>query len=146
MKIALLVFFFGLTLTSIGIVKLPIILGVVVIIYCLLKIIPIRQVYKSVEWPVIVLLASIIPLGAALETNGTTSLIVDALTNFCIGLEPWLIISLLMILTMTLSDMLNNTDRTHWNKTSRKLTHESRYFPYGNCHSCIMRFFNAYRT
>ena len=112
MKIALLVFFFGLMLTSIGIVKLPIILGVVVIIYCLLKIIPIRQVYKSVEWPVIVLLASIIPLGAALETNGTTSLIVDALTNFCIGLEPWLIISLLMILTMTLSDMLNNTATT----------------------------------
>ncbi len=112
MKIALLVFFFGLILTSIGIVKLPIILGVVVIIYCLLKIIPIRQVYKSVEWPVIVLLASIIPLGAALETNGTTSLIVDALTNFCIGLEPWLIISLLMILTMTLSDMLNNTATT----------------------------------
>ena len=111
MKIALLVFF-GLILTSIGIVKLPIILGVVVIIYCLLKIIPIRQVYKSVEWPVIVLLASIIPLGAALETNGTTSLIVDALTNFCIGLEPWLIISLLMILTMTLSDMLNNTATT----------------------------------
>ena len=67
MKIALLVFFFGLILTSVGIVKLPIILGVVVIIYCLLKIIPIRQVYKSVEWPVIVLLASIIPLGAALE-------------------------------------------------------------------------------
>ena len=112
MKIALLVFFFGLILTSIGIVKLPIILGVVVIIYCLLKIIPIRQVYKSVEWPVIVLLASIIPLGAALETNGTTSLIVNALTNFCIGLEPWLIISLLMILTMTLSDMLNNTATT----------------------------------
>ena len=112
MNIALLVFFFGLILTSLGIIKLPIILGVIVIIYCLLKIIPIRQVYKSVEWPVIVLLASVIPLGGALESNGTTSLIVSELTDFCVGLEPWLIISLLMILTMTLSDMLNNTATT----------------------------------
>ena len=99
-------------MTSIGLVKLPIILGAVVILYCLSKIIPIRDVYNSVEWPVIVLLASIIPLGSALESNGTTALIVEELTKVSLNLEPWLIITLLMILTMTLSDILNNTATT----------------------------------
>ena len=112
MNLALLIFFTGLILTSIGLVKLPIILGAVVILYCLSKIIPIRDVYSSVEWPVIVLLASIIPLGSALESNGTTALIVEELTKVSLNLEPWLIITLLMILTMTLSDILNNTATT----------------------------------
>jgi di/tricarboxylate transporter len=112
MGIALTIFFSGLILTSLGLVKLPIILGAVVILYCLSKIIPVRDVYNSVEWPVIVLLASIIPLGSALEGNGTTMIIVELLTDLSMDLKPWLIITLLMVLTMTLSDILNNTATT----------------------------------
>ena len=39
--------------------------------YVVLNIVPIRDVYDSIEWPVIVLLGSMIPIGAALESTGS---------------------------------------------------------------------------
>ncbi len=112
MTAALSIFFVGLIVASVGLLKLPIVLGLVIILYCLTKIVPPRDVYSSVEWPVIILLASVIPLGAALESNGTTEIIVQILTKYASSMEPWLIIAIIMIITMTLSDILNNTATT----------------------------------
>ena len=112
MTAALTIFFVGLIVASVGLLKLPIVLGLVIILYCLTKIVPPREVYSSVEWPVIILLASVIPLGAALESNGTTEIIVQILTKYASSMEPWLIIAIIMIITMTLSDILNNTATT----------------------------------
>ena len=112
MTAALSIFFVGLIVASVGLLKLPIVLGLVIILYCLTKIVPPREVYSSVEWPVIILLASVIPLGAALESNGTTEIIVQILTKYTSSMEPWLIIAIIMIITMTLSDILNNTATT----------------------------------
>ena len=55
------------TAASFGLVYLPIALGLVAISYVLLKILPVAEIYDHVEWPVIVLLGSMIPLGQALE-------------------------------------------------------------------------------
>ena len=112
MTAALSIFFVGMIVASVGLLKLPIVLGLVIILYCLTKIVPPREVYSSVEWPVIILLASVIPLGAALESNGTTEIIVQILTKYASSMEPWLIIAIIMIITMTLSDILNNTATT----------------------------------
>ena len=112
MTIALGIFFIGLAVASLGLLKLSIVLGLVIILYSLTRIVPAREVYSSVEWPVIILLASVIPLGGALESNGTTELIVQVLTKYALTMEPWLIIAILMIVTMTLSDILNNTATT----------------------------------
>ena len=97
---------------SLGWIYLPIALGIVVIGFILLKIIPIREVYDHIEWPVVVLLGSMIPLGAALETSGGTELIADGLIDLTTGLPAWAILTVLMIVTMTLSDVLNNTATT----------------------------------
>ena len=55
---------------SLGLLDLPIALGLVVVGYVLARIIPLSELYDHVAWPVIVLLGSMIPLGAALETSG----------------------------------------------------------------------------
>jgi di/tricarboxylate transporter len=93
---------------SLGWVYLPLALAAVVVIYILLKIVPIAQVYGSVEWSVIVLLGSMIPIGAALETSGGAALIAGGMLNLTDGLPTVAVLTLLMIVTMTLSDMLNN--------------------------------------
>ena len=75
----------------------------------LFNILPARHVYESIEWPVIVLLGSMIPLGVALEANGGTELIARAVTDFGGRDSPVVVLVLLMIVTMTLSDIMNNT-------------------------------------
>jgi di/tricarboxylate transporter len=97
---------------SVGLIYLPIALGIVVVAFVVTKIIPIAEIYNHIEWPVVVLLGSMIPLGAALETSGGTELIAGSLVSLTQGLPAWAILTVLMIVTMTLSDVLNNTATT----------------------------------
>ncbi|MCF6272787.1 MAG: SLC13 family permease [Rhodobacteraceae bacterium] len=97
---------------SLGLVYLPVALGLVVVGFVLTKILPISDIYNHISWPVVVLLGSMIPLGAALETSGGTELISGWLLTMTEGMAPWAILTILMIVTMTLSDVLNNTATT----------------------------------
>ncbi|WP_377507340.1 SLC13 family permease [Octadecabacter sp. R77987] len=99
-------------LASFGLIYLPIALGLVVVAYVLAKIVPLSELYHHIEWPVVVLLGSMIPLGAALETSGGTELIAGWLVSLTAGMAPWMILTVLMVVTMTLSDVLNNTATT----------------------------------
>lgn len=97
---------------SVGLVYLPIALGLVVMAYVLTRIVPLNELYTHIEWPVVVLLGSMIPLGAALEDVGGTELIAGGLVSLTEGMPAWVILSVLMIVTMSLSDVLNNTATT----------------------------------
>jgi len=99
----------AIALASMGYLYLPVALAIVVAAYVLFNILPARQVYDSIEWPVIVLLGSMIPLGVALESSGGTALIADGITGLAEGYSPVVVLTLLMIVTMTLSDVMNNT-------------------------------------
>ena len=55
---------------SLDLLYLPVALAAVVVVYVLLRIVPLSRLYESVEWPVIVLLGSLIPIGTALEASG----------------------------------------------------------------------------
>ena len=92
-----------------GIVSLPIALGFAAIGMVLLDVLPLRELYDAVEWPVIVLLGAMIPLGTALESSGGTEIISGGLAMITSGLPAWGAIAIIMVTTMTLSDVLNNT-------------------------------------
>ncbi len=94
---------------SVGVVYLPIALGCVAALYVLLNIVPVRNVYDSIEWPVIVLLGSMIPIGAALQLTGGTVLIAEGILSLASGYSAVVVLTLLIIVTMTLSDVMNNT-------------------------------------
>lgn len=95
--------------SALGLVYLPVALGLVVIAYVLIKVLPVAEIYDHVEWPVVVLLGSMIPLGAALDSSGGTALIANGLIDLTAGLPSWAVLTVLMVVTMTLSDVLNNT-------------------------------------
>ncbi len=94
---------------SVGLLYLPIALGCATALYVFLDIVPIRDVYTSVEWPVIVLLGSMIPIGGALQSTGGTALIAGGIVDLSSGYSPVVVLALLIIVTMTLSDVMNNT-------------------------------------
>lgn len=106
--LAISLFAIAILLSSFGVVYLPIALAMVVVLYGFLKVVSPSQMYDSVQWSVIVLIASLIPLGAALETSGGTQLIANGIIEFTQGWSVIAILALLMVVTMTLSDMLNN--------------------------------------
>ena len=94
---------------SIGLLSLPIALAAACILMVAFKVIPLRELYEAIEWPVIVLLGSMIPIGIALESSGGTALIAEGIVEFAQGYGPVVVLAILMIVTMTLSDVMNNT-------------------------------------
>ena len=106
--LAVLIFGTAVLLASIGVLYLPIALGIAVVLMVLTGIIPVRQMYESVEWSVIVLLGSMIPIGMALESSGGTQLIASGIVNAATNLSPAAVLVILMVVTMTLSDVMNN--------------------------------------
>ncbi len=106
--LAVLLFGSAVLLASTGVLYLPIALGIAVVMMVLTGIIPLRQLYESVEWSVIVLLGSMIPIGIALEGSGGTELIASGILNVAADLSPTAVLVILMVVTMTLSDVMNN--------------------------------------
>ena len=107
--LAVVIFGAAILAASTGVVYLPIALGCATALYVFLNIVPIRDVYTSIEWPVIVLLGSMIPIGGALQSTGGTSLIAGGIVDLSAGLSPLVVLTLLIVVTMTLSDVMNNT-------------------------------------
>jgi di/tricarboxylate transporter len=66
------------------------------------------DVYKSIDMPLIVLLAALLPLGHALETSGGSNLMADALLATAGALSPAATLAVLMGGTMLLSNVINN--------------------------------------
>jgi len=93
---------------SAGWLYLPVALGLVAVVYVVFGLVKSGEIYESVEWPVLILLGSLIPLGSALESSGGTALIANWILAATEGLAPVVVLAILMIVTMSLSDVLNN--------------------------------------
>ncbi len=106
------VFMLAVILAVAGIIPLSVALGGAVIAYVALGLVTGREVYASVEWKVIVLLASLIPLAEAFEHFGGAELIAGQIVTVTEGYPVWVSLVALMIVTMTLSDFLNNVATT----------------------------------
>ncbi len=107
--LAIAIFAIAVALASFGMVYLAVALAAVVVLYALLDIVPLSQVYEAVEWPVIVLLGAMIPIGEAMETSGSTALIAQGIVDVSSGYPAAVALILLMAVTMTISDVINNT-------------------------------------
>jgi di/tricarboxylate transporter len=74
----------------------------------LTRIVAADEAYDAIDWPVIILLGAFAPVGAAMETTGSAQLVAGWITAATGGLAPVWTLTLLMVVTMWLSDILNN--------------------------------------
>ena len=102
------IFAAGILVATLGFSSITVALSAVAGAFVVLNIVPPRDLYASVDWPVVVLLATLIPVGDALTATGTTTVLVSAFLGLQAGWPPALVLTTLMILTMTLSDVINN--------------------------------------
>ncbi len=95
-------------ITALGLTSLTVALATGALGMVLCRIVPLRDLYDSIDWPVIVLVGAMIPIGGALETTGATGLITEAMLSLGSDLAPAVILFALFLVTMTLSDLMNN--------------------------------------
>jgi len=74
----------------------------------LLRLIPAREAYNAVEWPIIVMLGCLIPVGEALNNTGAAKLMADGLTVLATHLPDYLAVGLIMVVSMLVTPLLHH--------------------------------------
>ncbi len=107
-RLAVGIFGIAIALGVFGVLPLTVTFVMAIVAYILFGILPVRNLYREIDWPVIVLLGAMIPVGRALETTGATDLIANSIIGLTSGLPIVLILTLVLVVTMFLSDIINN--------------------------------------
>jgi di/tricarboxylate transporter len=98
----------ALVLATTGIVDFTIAIAIAVAAYAALGLVPAREFYAKIEWPVVVMLACLLPIGEAFDRVGGTALIAQQISALTQNYAPVVALVAMMVVTMTLSDVLNN--------------------------------------
>lgn len=93
---------------STGLLDFTVAIAIAVAAYGALGLVPARDFYDQIDWPVVVMIACLLPLGVAFEKVGGTALIANAISAYTQAYPPVVALTVMMLVTMTLSDMLNN--------------------------------------
>ncbi|WP_439887208.1 SLC13 family permease [Pseudomonas sp. MBLB4123] len=79
-----------------------------VLVFMVARVVPLRLLYQSIDWPVIVLLGALIPVAGAMSATGAADLLARLLMEHLAQGNPVVVLTLLLVVTMTLSDFMNN--------------------------------------
>ena len=106
--LALVLFVLSLLLIIFEILPILIAFLLCVLAFASLKLLNGDSIYRHIDWPVVVLLAAMIPIGNSLTEYGISSAVASSLAKSSQFLDLAWILLILMIITMFLSDIINN--------------------------------------
>ena len=95
-------------LAAFGILPAAISFALGVLAALLIRVVSPRTLYDAVDWPVVVLLAALIPVANAMESTGSADLIARFLLQSVAQGNATIAVGLILVVTMTLSDFMNN--------------------------------------
>ena len=91
-----------------GLLTPPVALVACAVAMVLVQLMDAGDAYRAIDWPVIVLLAAMIPVGQALETTGGAALIAEQILTVAQGQAAWVALTIILVGTMLLSNVVNN--------------------------------------
>ncbi|WP_309083109.1 SLC13 family permease [Chelativorans sp.] len=94
--------------TALGVVPVPLAFFAAAVMMVLFRVIPIRNVYGAVDGPILVMLATLIPLSDSLRTTGATDVIASALAEVGAVLPSYGALALIIVAAMAVTPFLNN--------------------------------------
>ena len=104
----LLVLFAAMALASLEILPVAIAFFAAAVTMLIIRAITLRDAYKVIEWPILILLAALIPVSDALRTTGGADLIAGWLASAIDIMPPMGLLALIMVAAMAVTPFLNN--------------------------------------
>jgi di/tricarboxylate transporter len=98
----------GIALAASGLLPAAVAFTAVVVAMVITRVATPAQLYESIDWPVIVLLGAMIPLGDALQQTGAAQLIAGSILAVAGEVGPHAMLALVLLLTMAITPVLNN--------------------------------------
>ena len=98
----------GIALAGSGLLPAAVTFTAVVVAMVLARVVRPAQVYENIDWPVIVLLGAMIPLGDALLDTGAARLIGGSIVTISGQVGPLVMLAVMLTMTMAITPVLNN--------------------------------------
>jgi di/tricarboxylate transporter len=105
---ASLIMVLAVTVAAMGLLPTAIAFAVAALAFVILGIVPVRAIYTSIDWPVVVLLAAMLPIADAMANTGLADMMAHLLLEQMAQGHAITALVLLLMLTMFLSDLMNN--------------------------------------
>ncbi len=102
------IFAAALILAALGLLPIQVAFTGAALVMVLAGFLSLKEIYESVDWPVIVLLGAMIPVSRALEITGGAEMIAGNILSIAGSVAPWVTLTLVLVGTMFLSDLVNN--------------------------------------
>jgi di/tricarboxylate transporter len=94
--------------TALGLLPVPVAFFTAAVSMVLLAVIPVREVYNAVDGPILVMLATLIPVSDSLRRTGATDVISAQLAEIGAALPPAGALALILVVAMAVTPFLNN--------------------------------------
>lgn len=98
----------AMTLTAFGVVPVAIAFFTAALLMILFKAVPLREAYDAIDWPILFMLAALIPVSETLSTTGGTTIIAEGLSHVARLLPPYGAVALILMTAMAVTPFLNN--------------------------------------
>ena len=106
--VPLVVFTGAVLLAAFNIVPVQISFVAAAVVLLVTRFLTLQESYQAIDWPVIILLGAMIPVGEALETTGGADRIAMAIAELGGSLPAWVTLGVVLVTTMLLSAVINN--------------------------------------
>ncbi|MFO1144436.1 MAG: SLC13 family permease, partial [Amaricoccus sp.] len=94
--------------TATGMVPVAVAFFTAAVAMVVFRVIPLREAYRSIEGPILVMLAALIPVSDSLRTSGASDVVADSLARVGAGLPAAGSIALILVVAMAVTPFLNN--------------------------------------
>jgi di/tricarboxylate transporter len=98
----------AMALTAMGILPVAIAFFGAAALIMMAGALPAREAYARIEWPILIMIACLIPVSDALRTTGGTELIAAWLSSTAAVLPAWGAVALILVAAMAVTPFLNN--------------------------------------
>jgi di/tricarboxylate transporter len=102
------IFILAIILSTFGVVHIGTAFLAAAVAMTMLGIMTLKEAYRAIDWPIIILLGAMIPLGTALEKTGGAELLANKLILLSSGIAPEALVLIMLLTSMLLSNVINN--------------------------------------
>ena len=91
-----------------GLAPVPFVFFTAAVLLIAFRCVPLREAYRNIDAPILLMLAALIPVSDSLRTTGTTELFASWLAMIGGGLPGWASVALILVAAMAVTPFLNN--------------------------------------
>lgn len=67
-----------------------------------------NEAYEAIEWPILIMLAALIPVSGSLESTGASGVLASGLAELAQFLPAWGAVAMILVAAMIVTPFLNN--------------------------------------